>query len=314
MKRFFIAAVAFVLTAGFVGCSKVEESPIVDGSNDVRVEFSVAEMDGFDSTRAVKSGWEAGDHIFVFFSANGSWLWADDSKANSVTLTYDGSEWSAYANGVDENLLSSASGTFFAVHYPGELNHLTEASWPTGRYLFDGYEGGEILSAIGDYTIKDNVITLSTLSLMMDAKAVQFSVKNLASLGGNWQLLVNKDSVKANGYTAADGASPFVAYNATNVMLNPSSQSHAAISLIGEEWAEGVAYKGDVSFYGKFDNQNDQVTANYLFVLKNVESSKVYYFNYAPTPFEKLAGKSAYLLPELTLNGDGTPAEGCLWE
>ena len=202
MKRFFIAAVAFVLTAGFVGCSKVEESPIVDGSNDVRVEFSVAEMDGFDSTRAVKSGWEAGDQIFVFFSANGSWLLADGSKANSVTLTYDGSEWSAYANGVDETLLSSASGTFFAVHYPGVLNHLTLGLYD--RFLFDGYEGGEILSAVGNYTIVDNVIKLPTLSLKMDAKAVQFSVKNLESLGGNWQLLVNKDRVKANGYSDAD--------------------------------------------------------------------------------------------------------------
>ena len=312
MKRFFIAAVAFVLTAGFVGCSKVEESPIVDGSNDVRVEFSVAEMDGFDSTRAVKSGWEAGDQIFVFFSANGSWLLADGSKANSVTLTYDGSEWSAYANGVDETLLSSASGTFFAVHYPGVLNHLTLGLYD--RFLFDGYEGGEILSAVGNYTIVDNVIKLPTLSLKMDAKAVQFSVKNLESLGGNWQLLVNKDRVKANGYSDSDASSPFNAYNAANVMLYPSSQSHAMISLIGESWANGVAYKGDVSFYGKFDNQNGEVTTNYLFVLKNVESSKVYYFNYAPTPFERLAGKSAYLLPELTLNGDGTPADGCLWE
>ena len=312
MKRFFIAAVAFVLTAGFVGCSKVEESPIVDGSNDVRVEFSVAEMDGFDSTRAVKSGWEAGDQIFVFFSANGSWLLADDSKANSVTLTYDGSEWSAYANGVDENLLSSASGTFFAVHYPGVLNHLTLGSY--GRFLFDGYEGGEILSAVGNYTIEDNVIKLPTLSLKMDADAVQFSVKNLASLGGNWQLLVNKDRVKADGYTAADAISPFSAYNATTIMLYPTSSSHAMVAMVEEYWAEGVAYKGDVSFYGKFDNQNDEVTTNYLFVLKNVESSKVYYFNYAPNPFEILAVKSAYLLPELTLNGDGTPAEGCLWE
>ena len=183
-----------------------------------------------------------------------------------------------------------------------------------GRFLFDGYEGGEILSAVGNYTIVDNVITLPTLSLKLNADAVQFSVKNLASLGGNWQLLVNKDRVKADGYTAADAASPFIPYNATNVLLYPSSSTHAMVSFLSAYWAESVAYKGDVSFYGKFDNQNNEVTTNYLFVLKNVESSKVYYFNYAPTPFERLAGKSAYLLPELTLNGDGTPAEGCLWE
>ena len=314
MKRFFIAAVAFVLAAGVMGCSKIDETPVVNGINDVRVEFSVADMDGFDSTRAVKSGWEAGDQIFVFFSANGSWLLADNSKANSVTLTYDGSKWSAYANGVDDNLLSSASGTFFAVHYPGVLNHLTEASWPAGRYLFDGYKGGEILTVVGTYTIAGNVITLPTLSLKMDAKAVQFSVKNLASLGGNWQLLVNKDKVKTDGYTDSDLASPFNAYNAGNVTLYPSSQSHASIALIKQQWADGVAYKGDVSFCGRLDQHNDAVTTNYLFVLKNMASNKVYYFSYDPTPFEKLTGKSAYLLPELTLNGDGTPAEGCLWK
>lgn len=314
MKRFLLAAVTFVLVAGFSSCTKDFDTLAENTNNDIKVVFSVADKDGFeDDTRAVKTEWEAGDKIVVFFSTGTEWLLAD-GNANNVLLTYDGSNWSARANSIGDELLASASGYFFAVHYDGEWSGIEEASWPKGRYIFNGYKGGVIQSASGEYTIADNVITLPELTLKLEASAVQFSVKNLASVEGDWILYVNDDRTKENGYSNSDSVSPWLGYNYDNVNIFPVSATSAMLTTMDSASAQGVVNGEDLSFFGRFDNQNGTVTTNYLFGLKNNTTGKVYYYSYAPNPFAALSGKAAYLLPELTLNGDGTIAEGCKWE
>lgn len=314
MKRFLLAAVTFVLVAGFSSCTKDFDTLAENTNNDIKVVFSVADKDGFeDDTRAVKTEWEAGDKIVVFFSTGTEWLLAD-GNANNVLLTYDGSNWSARANSIGDELLASASGYFFAVHYDGEWSGIEEASWPTGRYIFNGYKGGVIMSALGNYTIADNVITLPELALKLHEDAVQFSVKNLASVEGDWILYVNDDRTKEDGYSDGDPVSPWVGYSYGSVNIYPSTAAYAMIAQMSRTYAQGVVNGEDLSFFGKFDGHNDTITTNYLFGLKNNTTGKVYYYSYAPNPFAALSGKAAYLLPELTLNGDGTIAEGCKWE
>lgn len=314
MKRFLLAAVTFVLVAGFSSCTKDFDTLVENTNNDIKVVFSVADKDGFEgATRAVKTEWGAGDKIVVFFSTGTEWLLAD-GNANNLLLTYDGSNWSARANSIGDELLASASGYFFAVHYDGEWSGIEEASWPTGRYIFNGYKGGVLLSAIGEYTIADNVITLPELTLKLHESAVQFSVKNLASVEGDWTLYVNHDRTKVDGYSDSDSVSPWVGYNYGNIQIYPSNAAYAMISKTNKAYAQGVVNGEDLSFFGTFDNQNSTITTNYLFALKNNTTGKAYYYSYAPNPFAALSGKAAYLLPELTLNGDGTIAEGCKWE
>lgn len=314
MKRFLLAAVTFVLVAGFSSCTKDFDTLTENTNNDIKVVFSVADKEGFeDATRAVKTGWVAGDKIAVFFATSTKWLLAN-GNTNNVTLTYDGSKWNAHANSIGDELLASDKGYFFAVYYDGEMSGITEASWPTGRYHLDGYIGGVLQKALGRYTIADKVITLPTLALTLDAKAVQFSVKNLASLEGNWELYLNSDRTKEQGYLDADAVSPWCAYRNESVLMYPSSISYATISTINKAAATGVVNGEDISFFGRFDAQNETITTNYLFALKNNTTGKVYYYSYTPNPFAALSGKAAYLLPELKLNSDGTIAEGCLWE
>lgn len=314
MKRFLLAAVTFVLVAGFSSCTKDFDTLAENTNNDIKVVFSVADKDGFEgATRAVKTGWGTGDKIVVFFSTGTEWLLAD-GNANNLLLTYDGSNWSARANSIGDELLASASGYFFAVHYDGEWSGIEEASWPKGRYIFDGYKGGVILSASGEYTIADNVITLPELTLKLDASAVQFSVKNLASVEGDWALYVNDDRTKEDGYSNSDLVSPWVGYSYGSINVYPHSATSAMIASTTQSYAQGAVNGEDLSFFGTFDTQNSTITTNYLFALKNNTTGKVYYYSYAPNPFVALSGKAAYLLPELTLNGDGTIAEGCKWE
>ena len=152
-------------------------------------------------------------------------------------------------------------------------------------------------------------MTLPTLAMEMSSDMVQFSVKNLASNSDEWELLVNFDNYEA---LVSDGACVVTAMNVNTLVLR--TDVGGFIGNVSEEWMSDVVNGADRSFVGVLDGQNDEVTTKYVFVLKNVTDTEYYKFEYAPSPFAKLEGKTAYLLPPLTLAADGvTPADGCKW-
>ena len=155
MKKLFVLAAAVVLAAGFVGCAKEDNAPAI---KDIKVEFNVADKDGFGETRAVKNAWADGDQILVLFRPNGSaWLGAENSKDNTLTLTYSTSTgWSATKNSWGADLNNSVKGLFLAVHYRGDMALSSEVS---GNYLFN-YTAGEVLEMTGNYTVTDGVMDL----------------------------------------------------------------------------------------------------------------------------------------------------------
>lgn len=303
MKRLLIAT-ALLLAAGFVGCTKNDDATV---SKDIKVKFAVADKDVFSQTRAVKSDWADGDQIFILFKVAGNALVTENSNDNTIILTYNKSAdtWALTKNNWGDELTNSTSGDFLAVHYRGAVGI---GAYDRGDYCFANFLGGEVLKMKGQYTITDGEMILPTLALEMESNVAQFSVKGLASHSDTWQLLVNHDEANASDYTASDSASPVAAFN-KNVQFRPTNMDCAYVNA---QWMAGVVNGDDLSFCGKLDNQNDNATTNYMFILKN-ESGDYYYFNYQPTPFEKFTGKTAYLLPPLTLKGDGSVASGCLW-
>lgn len=308
MKKILMAAVTLMLAVGFVACSKIDDAPV---AKDIKIEFSVADKAGFDgTTRAVKSGWANGDQILVLFKPFGSaWLGAENSKDNTLTLTYSTSTgWSATKNSWGETLVNSTKGDFLAVHYRGDMALGTyEGSL---GYLFN-YAAGEVLRMeYSTYTITEGVMTLPTLALKLSDDAVQFSVQDLASNSDTWEMWVAYDN-KADDYKyPGDGSSPVQGYKAGKVMYRTDG---GYVGTYSNEWMSNVVNGDDRSFFGTFDD-NDEVTTRYVFVLKNVTKTKYYKFEYAPSTFVPLEEKAAYLLPPLTLEGDGvTPATGCLW-
>ena len=308
MKRLLIAA-TLLFAAGFVACDKSDDTSV---EKDIKVEFSVAGKDCFNTTRAVKSDWANGDQILILFKTGGAWLGKENSKDNTITLTYNASAstWALTKNNWDDDLTNSTSGEFLAVHYRGDMG--LGASEGSLGYLFN-YTAGEVLHMSGGtYTITDGVMTLSTLVLKLSNDAVQFSVQYLASNSDTWEMWVAYDNKGGDYKYPGDSASPVQGYNAGKVLYRTDG---GFLGTYGNEWMSNVVNGSDRSFFGTFDNGNDEVTTRYVFVLKNVTKTKYYKFEYAPSPFVKLAGKNAYLLPPLTLEGDGvTPATGCLWE
>ena len=102
------------------GCNKVQtvEEPQKDSSRHLTVDIDVSFA---SETRSVKTGWEAGDVIYVAFDD----FFTDDPSVSPsetvyyMTLTYNGSSWvSAFSDeALEQYLLERESGLLAAVYY-----------------------------------------------------------------------------------------------------------------------------------------------------------------------------------------------------
>lgn len=293
MKKMLFAAVALVLAAGFTACSKEEAAP----ENIVKVEFAVADKAGFDTAvRAVKTAWAEGDQIMVLFKpTGGDFLIAEESIKELLILQYTGSAWTV-ANLPTEVDLGS-SGRYAAIHYrvPAEKNCGIAGSY-NGNYYFTNYAGGEVLYYMGDeaqYTLADGKLNLGTISLAMDEDAIQFSVKNLASVEGEWYLALVDHNWTGSEYIG-DDESPTNGFQAQTPAFNSSTNYY--LTTFSEEWATPVVNGADRSFFFTADNEWNSATA-LTFLLQNKATWKTYKYEYKPDPFVMPAVNKAYLLP-----------------
>ena len=306
MKRFYSIVAAIVLALCVVGCVK-DETPT---KKDIKLSFSVASKDGFDSTRAVKSDWAVGDQILVLFKVGENWLIEKaNTKANTLTLTYeeDGS-WSATQNDWSDELIGSQSGKFFAIHYRGDI------SLNNGQF---NYKGGEVLRMEdGEYSVKDGVMNLGQLTLKLRDDAVQFSVQDLAENEDEWVLAVYYDKEYLDSLNDAycvvlgtfEGCVTFS--DGKMGLLDDVAHRHFVD-------VESVVNGNDLSFFSHFDEEHTsdkfESAETYFFLLNNCVNGAGYVFEYKPNPFELLT-KGAYLLPPINFEEDGvTPDEDCLW-
>ena len=84
MKRIFLFA-ALAALVSFISCSRIEELND-NGNNNVKINISVSDL--ASATKAVKTGWESGDKINIWFDSNVS---ADPD----LVLSFNGTKWTA---------------------------------------------------------------------------------------------------------------------------------------------------------------------------------------------------------------------------
>ena len=131
------------------GCNKVQtvEEPEKDSSRHLTVDIDV----NFTSeSRSVKTGWEAGDVIYVAFDE----FFTDDPTVSTsetvyyMTLTYNGSSWiSAFSDeALEQYLLERESGLLAAVYY-------SDLSSPYHPFFKSYKNSSPSLFLIGDYDI-----------------------------------------------------------------------------------------------------------------------------------------------------------------
>ena len=122
MKRISIiiaSAFAAMLSAS---CSKSIETPAAPSPGEsIILDLSIAGFDGAGDTKAVKTGWAAGDKLNLWFDD-----WNYTEQANNpipdLVITYDGSKWTAGALAAGRSLKPSGK---FSVVYEG-FNDLTK--------------------------------------------------------------------------------------------------------------------------------------------------------------------------------------------
>lgn len=167
MKKIIIAFAALVAAFSLVSCNKEQiETPL----ETIKFNISVSSPTGAD-TKAVKTSWNEGDKIFI---------WFDSSVATNpnLTITFNGSVWEAgeLASGVSEKL--QAEGTM-------KYSYLSTNTWNTSNHtdfgsfhiftFFNSNHSGDVAyystplvlcsnikgQAAPTYTFADNTLTLS---------------------------------------------------------------------------------------------------------------------------------------------------------
>ncbi len=169
MKKTIIALGAALLT--LAACNKVETAPAVQ---DLKLDLTVS--CGTPGTKALKTGWENGDVVYVFFGKA-----SDYEEVAYLTLTYKNGEWEeAWTDGLKEKIAATTSGQLAALYSPHDLGQIVRT-----------YIGDEECFGFSDMTATlhmacDHITyqvsngTLSaTLPLNADEKYVQFYIPGL---------------------------------------------------------------------------------------------------------------------------------------
>lgn len=199
MRKLFYA-LAVVAACSVVSCNKLSEPQIEEEIQTSTIKFDITvNRDGFDSrTKAVKSAWENGDKVYVFFDSTPA------SADDLLIMTYNGSSW-AYAPGANVEAALGTSGKLFAV-YSSETPTITYG----GNVKFDGSADGTSLFLLAekiDYTVDENKLK-ATLNLSLDNEIIVAQISITGLTGSGWyiqeadggSMLLSHIGVQGNSY------------------------------------------------------------------------------------------------------------------
>ena len=205
MKRMIIAAALLIVAAG---CSKLNDTDTVENT-DVKIEFTIAEKPGFGAqTKALNTSWAVGDKIAIALKPSSAENILSEKISKSeysgiaFILEYTESGWTA-----SEEIVPApgTNGTFYAVHHRGEMKvnfFAIGAVTPANSYKLSGYQGGELMSFTGNYSVADNGnITLGAITMALDSRLMQVSTAEILEGHEN----MDNDEFAANLWTADEG-------------------------------------------------------------------------------------------------------------
>ena len=250
MKRISIiiaAAFAAMLSAS---CSKSIETPAAPSPGEgIILDLSIAGFDGAGDTKAMKTGWVAGDKLNLWFDD-----WNYTAQANNPTpdlvITYDGSKWTAEALAAGRSLRPSGK---FSVLYEG-FNDLTkyDSKFESGGQVYcppsDLFGGLKVrqnnivyYKYCLDYTYADNKLT-ATISDWETYSGVKILVKGLNSAeAANYML--NAKNITADKFL----------FEISGFSIDPKYNFPEVFSLVGSYsgYVLGVSDADGVAFYYK---------------------------------------------------------------
>ena len=218
MKKITLFTIFGVALMALSACSKEE----VPAPKTLKLDLNITH-DSY--TKAVKTGWESGDKIYVFFGKP-----EDHTTPAYLTLTFDGSSWTeAWTAGLEAEIASTASGKLHAVYTPGKLGTISYSSYDK-IYNFTGSDPGWYLRCgYVNYSVSKGVLT-ATLNMQRESGYVQFYLEGEADNAGKLQFSCDQIMlIKLGGVSESGIFSSNVDYG---------------------EAIDGVAYKGGLMFSG----------------------------------------------------------------
>ena len=186
MKKVLYVICAMLLTGvtafQFTSCTNSEDENIPSRITELRFNINVNNASTHD-TKVVKTSWEDGDKIYVFFKAGDTYL----DAIKYVTLTYNGTteEWDGALSGslTDASELGSA-GTMYGVYFPfGDV--AIESDGASGVNFLSSGNTNPALNGQPIYTFYLSGSTTYTLETAAD----------VATLSGNFDLTMPEDYV-----------------------------------------------------------------------------------------------------------------------
>lgn len=240
---------------------------------EIQISFNVGEKGGFGTdTKALRTGWEAGDQILVVFSKTGS----NTDLGVTSTLTYDGTNWSATGIPTEQKALLGSSGNFKAVHYRSTagdvgMNGIDFA----GTYGGPGY----VLECTGTYLYTNYPTEKVTLNGSLDMVRADFCDTQISvpatglDDSETWYLFVStlgdKDTYDLQHYVL-EGACGLLKLN-SDFGLQPTPTNYAIGEKIDGDYVFTFSNKelkvGDEMNQGEYVTQKQLST--YIFILCN---------------------------------------------
>ena len=248
MKRISIiiaAAFAAMLSAS---CSKSIETPAAPSPGEsIILDLSIAGFDGAGDTKAVKTGWAAGDKINLWFDD-----WNYPATVNDPTpdlvITYDGTKWTADALAAGRSLRPSGKLKALYEGYNDLTKYVSTLSSGSLDCLLTpnlvgscrAYPNRVMCTSHGDvsYTYTGNKLT-ATIAKWEMYSAFKVLVKGLASAAaGDYALQVK--NVTTDKYFGNGGG--FFLMPGSGCVFSGCMSGNSDGTVIGVPDADGVAF------------------------------------------------------------------------
>lgn len=253
MKKTIILA-GFALMAAFSSCNKSEmpEAATTDG---IKLNITVADLS--PETKAVKSGWENGDRLNLYFEGWNESATSDNyQKEPDMILKYDGSKWQIESQVASlSSRLKSTGGKFTALWESGNdligyrLKWYDHAVWYQHSYnrnqytsYNDTYHSPMVVHSAGvEYTFDGSTLTANISDWIFDTKFKVLVKTEDTGLKGKANDLVLQVKVGETGYANPKGA---IVVNRDYIMFLLSNGSSNYIGMQG-----AVAESDGLAFY-----------------------------------------------------------------
>ena len=260
MKKtlFFILGLALLAA----GCSKENETTVADSPRHLTVDIKVNA-----GTKAVKTDWDAGDIIYVFFDFNDA---TTDTK--HLTMTWNGSEWdSSFSDpSLESELLGKTGGRLCAVFFNQGTPDFSISTSENYTYLDFNLEQevqnncstGFLVCLDQDYTVSEDKLT-ATMSMNHGNKdsIVQFFIPDLENADNYFftcnQLMCFYPS-SINYYNDNDSC-----------FLGTANHDYGS-------YMQGYYYSGGIAFTGLLHSDANNKPVDYDFTLTDTKGTEDY--------------------------------------